>query len=66
MNGKTDPQGEAFRPGGWDDAQIRETATAAGLTLPEVCLPGVRANLALLEDRWATVQAALQQIGEAQ
>ncbi len=56
---------ETFHPTGWSEAQIRDAAQAQGLTLPEACLPGVQANLALLENRWATVEAALSAIGEA-
>ncbi|WP_206244782.1 DUF4089 domain-containing protein [Novosphingobium terrae] len=56
---------ENFDPTNWTEQQIREKAQAQGLTLPDACLPGVKANLALLEDRWATVDAALTAIGEA-
>jgi hypothetical protein len=53
-----------FHPTGWSEEQIRDKALAQGLNLPDTCLPGIRANLALLEDRWATVEAALAAIGD--
>ncbi|WP_157098997.1 hypothetical protein [Novosphingobium rosa] len=56
---------EDFHPTGWSEQHIRDEARRQGLTLPDACLPGVKANLALLEDRWATVEAALASIGDA-
>jgi hypothetical protein len=53
-----------FHPTGWSEDQIRDKALAQGLNLPDACLPGIKANLALLEDRWATVEAALTAIGD--
>jgi hypothetical protein len=53
---------EPFHPTAWSDEQITQAAGAVGIALPPECLPGVKANLALLEDRWATVSAALQEI----
>lgn len=51
-----------FHPTGWNDEQIAQAAQAVGIDLPPECLPGVKANLALLEDRWNTVSAALREI----
>lgn len=51
-----------FHPTDWSDEQITQAASAVGIDLPPECLPGVKANLALLEDRWATVSAALAEI----
>jgi hypothetical protein len=52
-----------FHPTGWSEAEIIAAARLAGIEMPPECLPGVKANLALLEDRWATVSAALQESG---
>lgn len=54
---------DTFHPTGWSEAQIIAALQEAGIALPEECLPGVKANLALLEDRWATVSAALREVG---
>lgn len=51
-----------FHPTGWSDDQIAQAEQAVGIDLPPECLPGVKANLALLEDRWNTVSAALREI----
>jgi hypothetical protein len=52
---------EAFAPTDWSDEEITARLAIAGITLPPECLAGVRANLALLQDRWAVVSAALEQ-----
>jgi hypothetical protein len=52
-----------FHPTGWREDEIAAKAREAGIELPAECLPGVKANLALLEDRWATVAAALREEG---
>ena len=51
------------RPAAWSDEEIVAQAKEAGIDLPPECLPGVRANLALLEERWARVTAALREEG---
>ena len=50
-----------FDPATWSDAAILIKAQAAGIDLPPECLQGVKANLALLADRWAIVAAALRE-----
>lgn len=55
---------EGFHPTRWSEDQIRDRALAQGLNLPDACMPGIKANLALLDDRWATVEAALAAIGD--
>lgn len=52
-----------FHPAAWSEEEIAARAREAGIELPGECLPGVKANLALLEDRWATVAAALREEG---
>ncbi|MDE1916554.1 MAG: hypothetical protein KGJ57_01875 [Sphingomonadales bacterium] len=53
---------DVFTPTRWSEAEILDRFRAAGVALPAPCLPGVKANLALLEDRWRVVQAALAEI----
>ena len=50
-----------FRPTAWSEEDIVAKAREAGIDLPAACLPGVKGNLALLEDRWATLLAALRE-----
>lgn len=48
-----------FTPTRWNEAAIVERLRAEGIDVPAECLPGVKANLALLEDRWQVVSAVL-------
>lgn len=48
-----------FHPTQWGEEEILARARVAGIAMPPDCMAGVKANLALLEDRWATVSAAL-------
>lgn len=48
-----------FHPTQWSEEEILARARAVGIAMPPECLAAVKANLALLEDRWATVSAAL-------
>lgn len=52
-----------FHPTQWSEEAVIAKAREAGIDLPAACLPGVKGNLALLEDRWAIVAAALREEG---
>lgn len=41
------------------DTTARLIATQLGLVLPDACVPGVRQNLAVLAEHWASLRAAL-------
>jgi len=48
-----------FHPTAWRDEEVAARAREVGIDLPPECLPGVKANLALLEERWALLAAAV-------